>query len=201
MSDVFIYEDLSDPNKVSISVSVSFAEDVLSAEDLERELPGLYKELSTAAKDFWESQAGRSIQSSRRLQGYRQALQIESDDQSGSVIFDPDNVSDPNRRHAVGITEFGTSGFDLKPGFLRTTKKYQNLKNKKNLPYRIIPLHAIGPKDPSPPVEFRVVTTASSGWMYPYRKGLDLAGDVFRFWEQHSKAKIQEMLDRIYPTE
>lgn len=172
-----------------------------------RKLPGLIRRIALAGKNFWKSEAGRRLKTSRKR--YQEAVDFD-------ILGSLDAVIAISDTFAADI-EFGAPGFDMKPGFMKGAKPWGRkrkfprdirhlLREKSTIQmYRVIPLNTSRYVTMAKPKMFRTVhdqsTIALSGpnsgkaaWQHPGLKGAKILPDVFT---ELSKNIIPKMLDEF----
>jgi len=145
-----------------------------------RKLPGLIRRITVEGKNFWKSEAGRKLKSSRTR--YQAAIDFDISSSTSATLSLTDSF-------ALDI-EFGSPGFDMKPGFMRGAKPFHGKKKfpasirallKAKSPismYRIIPINVGRYINTTKPKMFRMVHdqsgTAQTGpnagktaWQHP----------------------------------
>ena len=130
-----------------------------------RKLPGLIRRIALEGKSFWKSLAGARLKSSREK--YQRSIKFDVTSNLTATLALTD-------RFALDI-EFGSPGFDMRPGFMAGAKSWAG--KKKKFPasirsllrakspitmYRIIPLNVRGYISMSKPTTFRTIHDQSS---------------------------------------
>ncbi len=161
-----------------------------------KKLPGLIRRITLAGKNFWKSEAGRRLKSSRKV--YQDAIDFEITGKLEAVLVLTD-------RFAVDV-EFGSNSFDMKPGFMKGAKPWTGkrkfpaairdlLKAKSPIQmYRIIPLNVKRSVVMTKPKVFRTIHDQSTGWKHPGLKGANIIPVVM---QELNKNIIPKMLDEF----
>lgn len=161
-------------------LEVIIPDDLLSTDEFKRRLPDTVADIVLEARNFWEAEAGRRLRSS--LHRYQEAIKIVQDGDQMGITLDSD--------FARGV-ETGMNSFDMKPGFLASSR----IKTKRYVPkfvadqfkshgapskWMVIPLNV----DRSPlgfsSGEFRTFTDTQPGgaWQHPGIGGVNIAETV-----------------------
>lgn len=160
-----------------------------------KKLPGLIRRITIAGKNFWKSEAGRRLKSSRKA--YQDAIDFDITGKLEAVLVLAD-------RFAVDI-EFGSNSFDMKPGFMKGAKPLGKRKFPKDIRhllrtkspiqmYRIIPLNVNRRISMTKPTVFRTIHDQSTGWKHP---GLKAANIIPVVMDELNKNIIPKMLDEF----
>lgn len=137
-----------------------------------RKLPGLIRRIALEGKSFWKSLAGARLKSSREK--YQRSIKFDVTSNLTATLALTD-------RFALAI-EFGSPGFDMRPGFMAGAKPWAG--KKKKFPasirsllrakspitmYRIIPLNTSRYINMSKPTKFRTIhdQTGNDKWQHP----------------------------------
>lgn len=182
-------------------IDIKVPKDVLNIKKLEKEIPRVMKQIAKDAKSFWDSEAAKRLKTSRVK--YKESTNIEVlGDNTVMIVMEPfagiiENAGGPKR------------GFDMKPGFLNSTKATRKFRIPRafaaTLPNRHAPIHAkIATKFIIIPLRwsvggtrFRTVSDKSpaESWIWKPKKNSRLGPDGVKIRED----VIREMSDNIIP--
>ncbi len=178
----------------NVQVEVHVGDDLFVTEEFMNELPKAMRKIGILAHNFWESEAGKRLVSSRR--DYQKALSMELvSPTTVQVTLGGAHLVGKKNTYVVAV-ELGGPSFDMKPGFLaskHTNKKKipkaiaENLKRWKwKAPlskWLVIPIHA-------PPRQvvfsgtkiFRTVhdNLPQTAYVHPGWKGVKIHEDVIK---------------------
>ncbi len=136
--------------QMNLQLEVKLPEGLLEDDRFDKLLARYANDIAGEARDFWISEAGRRLKSSKRR--YQDAIQLVSADVGGFTI----TLSDPL---AVAV-ELGAQGFDMKPGLMG----------------KVVPMNLDKQEVATSPT-FRTVTREGK-WKHPGWDGKNIIDDV-----------------------
>jgi len=160
--------------EVGVDVSDFANIELFPTKKLKAKLQAALNRVGRDGKNFWKSEAGRRLKSSRIA--YQAALEWEADLQSGVTIGLSGGTSSQN--FLANAVESGAPSYDMKPGLL---KGRAMLRVPLNVDRRVVF---------SNPKVFATVTkdSATDSWVHPGWEGMNIVDDV-----------INELNDEIIP--
>lgn len=194
---------VSMPSTPGADIEINIPTDLLSVKNFESKLEETIIEAALEARNFWETAAGQRLTTSRER--YIDAISMTQEG-PGQVTL---SLSDSFAQKV----EKGSSGFDMKPGFLRSPKLKTG---PKKMPaavaktvistgapaskWMIIPLNTNRDAPMGTPGAFRTFTDQQvSGWIHPGFKGVNIREDVVaELRDNILPQRIEKLIDELY---
>lgn len=149
-----------------VVISIQFPDSLRDyGKDLRAKLPGMMRKIARDGKNFWKSEAGRKLKSSRNM--YQAAIQMQVVDDTSLYIS------------LEGFLPFaidqGMSGFNMKAGLLKGATKISPKVGR----YRVIPLNVNRYINMTVPKVFATVSEhGKAKWQHPAFKAMKISDAV-----------------------
>jgi len=154
---------------VDVSVTLTLPENVLESSWWGRQLAAELPKMAGEARDFWISEAGRRLKSSRHE--YQKAIELQSlSGNSFSLSLGGEFLPQ--------AVELGTEEYDMKPG----------------LAGKIVPLNVDRQVVFSSPKVFRMCRVWSDGWIHPGFEGANIRDAVA---EEITEVLLPKYIQRV----
>lgn len=160
--------------EVNIQVDDLVNLELFPTKKLQAKLQSTLNRVGRDGKNFWKSEAGRRLKSSR--EAYQAAIEWGADMQVGVTLGLTGGSKSEN--FLANAVEFGYPAFDMKPGLLKSKALVR------------VPLNVDRRVVFSNPKVFRTITNKSpvDSWIHPGWQGMNIVDDV-----------VDELNDNIIP--